>query len=244
LMSSKKNDGGSSGGEIELDEDEYDRLVKDPYSWYRAGQKMDFAAKKILKLWKDAMDLPKVIPVAFNDPKSRMVAHDIWTSRLELFDTHLMLMGYAIENTTKGLDLSVKIVDHDDSLKDRCNSVANIGLKYHDSDLRYLTRIAKRLKIVIGKEEKDAAKLAVDHVLWAAKYPVDKKAGENISETMRRSFPERPELEKYADSLETLYLKLEKELTVLISWLEFNRFIEDASLDDYLKYQAASRRIA
>jgi len=190
-----------------MDKNKYNRLVRDPYTWYRAGQNMQFVANKTLKLWQKALDSPQIIAVDFNNPKSRAACYDILTSRGELFHTYMMLMGYAIENITKGLEVCLKMKDKNSKIQKPVYVLKDIDLSYHDIHLHHLKHVVKSLNIDLDKNERDAAKLAVDHVLWVGKYPVPVNSDvQDYSNTNIREY------QKYAVILDSLFLRLEKRL--------------------------------
>lgn len=202
---------GVSRGGITIDKNEYDKIAKDPYTWYRAGQRMHFAARKVLKLWRDAVDAPEVIAVDFNSLKSRQAFYDHHTSRRELFSTYMMLMGYAIENMTKGLDLYIMRKEDAPEIRMPAYDIKSLRLKDHDEKLNRLKHVVKTLNIPFNEYEEDAAILAVDHVLWVGKYPIPKESGKD--DYTKRMLKDNLVRQKCADVLDSLFLKLERKLS-------------------------------
>lgn len=168
---------------------------------------MQFAANKILELWKAASDSPQVFTVDFNNPKSRQALYDHFMSKQTLFSTYMMLMGYAIENMTKALNLCLKIKNNNPEVQKPAYDIHSLGLRYHDENLYNLKHVVKAFKMHSDEDEMGAAKLAVDHVLWVGKYPVpiNSEVQDYYSKNIR-------ELQKYAEILDSLFLRLEKKL--------------------------------
>ena len=121
----------------------------------------------------------------------------------DLFPVYTLLMGYALENISKGLEIMEKTKP-----KSTLASSSNLDvLELSVNDHKTLERL-KRLKISLSPEENDAVQIGVDHVIWAGKYGVPMKPGNYVSESMPGVVKE---WRKYADILDPLFDRLYRE---------------------------------
>lgn len=121
----------------------------------------------------------------------------------DLFPVYMMLMGYALENMSKGLDLMEK-TKPGGSLAGHSNLTIH-DLRFDDHNtLKRLDRL-----VSLSPEEREAVEITDDHVIWAGKYGVPKCPGQHqASEDMPTSIAE---WRKYADALKPLFDRLYKE---------------------------------
>jgi hypothetical protein len=105
-----------------------------------------------------------------------------------------MLMGYALENMSKCLEVMDK-TKPGSQFANRLNlTVSELGVGGHE-----ILKRLDRLDIHLEPKEEEAVQIAVDHVIWAGKYRVPMRPGEHCTpEDMPAVIKER---QKYADVL-------------------------------------------
>jgi hypothetical protein len=187
-----------------MDKKEYYKKCKTPSTWFWAGQQMYNAAVTLLDIWTEAIN--KSIPrIPFSPTIEELNAVTEHLSKcFDLFPVYIMLMGYALENLSKGLEIMEK-TKPGAILAGRSDlTLKELGVGDHKT----LERL-DRLKISLSPEEKEAVQIAVDHVIWAGRYGIPKIPGEHeASEDMSAYIVE---WRKYADALNPLFNRLHSE---------------------------------
>ena len=193
-----------------MDSDEYYKKCKTPSTWFFAGRQMYNAADILFDVWNDAIN--KSIPrMRFTPTCEELNAFEEQLMKsCDLFPVYMMLMGYALENISKGLELMDRTKPGGDLAGCSNLTVKNLdfgGKKGH----RTLERM-DRLEISLSQEEREAVKITDDHVIWAGKYGVPKSPGQyQASEGMPTSIAE---WRKYAEALRPLFDRLYEEFRV------------------------------
>jgi len=187
-----------------MDDDEYYKICRDPSSWFYAGCQMYNSAVILLDIWADAINKP-IPSLPFSPTTEEINAHiEHFSKCFDLFPVYTMLMGYALENMSKGLDVIEK-TKPGSPLADRLDlTIKELNINDH----RTLERLV-RLKISLSSDEKEAVQIAVDHVFWAGKYPVPIIPKNHASDEMPAAIKE---WQKYADTLNPIFNRLHKEV--------------------------------
>jgi len=189
-----------------MDEKEYYKKCKTSSTWYFAGCQMYNAAVTLLDIWTDSINKPiPHIPISPTTEELNAITEHL-SKCCDLFPVYMMLMGYALENMSKGLELMEKTKPGGD-LAGRSNlTVKNLGFggkKGHET----LERL-DRLEISLDPDEREAVQIAVDHVIWAGRYGIPMNPGKHASDDMPDVIKER---RKYADALKPLFDRLYKK---------------------------------
>lgn len=186
-----------------MDEDEYYKKCRTPSTWYFSGQQMYNAAVTLLDVWTDAIDKPiPRIPISPTKEELNAIT-DQMVKCCDLFPVYTLLMGYALENMSKGLEIMEKTKSESKLASCLNLDISKLGVNDHNT----LARL-QRLKISLSPEESEAVQIAVDHVIWAGKYGVPMRPGHYVSEDMPSVIKE---WQKYADILNPLFKRLYKE---------------------------------
>jgi hypothetical protein len=189
---------------IGIDAAEYHDKVKDPASWYFAGCQMYNAAVILFDIWVDAINKP--LPrTPISPTRDELTAiREQMIRCCNLLSPYFMLMGYAIENLSKGLEVMEK-TKPGAPLAGRSNlTISDLGVGDHNTKGRL-----ERLGIIPKPEEEEAVQIALDCVIWGGKYCVPMRPGEHKAlEGMPAVIKER---QKYADPLNAFFDRLYRE---------------------------------
>lgn len=157
-----------------MDEEEYYKKCKSPSTWFFAGRQMYNAADTLLDTWIKAINKP-MLPLSSLPTSEELKAWgDHMVRCCDLFPAYMMIMGYALENLSKGLMIMEK-TKPGGRMADKSNlTIKELGVVDHNT----LERL-KRLGVILSPEEEEAVLIADDHVVWAGKYGVPKEPGEH-----------------------------------------------------------------
>jgi len=184
-----------------MDEEEYYKKCSTPSTWFFSGVQLYNAAVILLDIWTDAINkpIPRIITPPTKGELEQAIEHI--AKCCDLFPVYTLLIGHALENIAKGLEIMEKTKHGSPQASSPNLTVSSLGISDHET----LKRL-DRLKISLSPEERDAVQIAVDHVKWAGTYGVPKKPGEHFaSEDMPIVIKER---RKYADALNPLFNRL------------------------------------
>src|SRR5271157_5044028 len=187
-----------------MDKKEYYRKCKTPSTWFFAGRQMYNAADIIFDIWTYSINKP--IPRMRYTPTCEELntCEEQLMKSCDLFPVYMMLMGYALENLSKGLALMERTKPGGDLVDCSNLTIKDLGFGDHNT----LKRL-DWLEISLSQEEQEAVEITDDHVIWAGKYGVPKSPGQHkASEDMPTSIAE---WRKYADALQPLFDRLYKE---------------------------------
>jgi hypothetical protein len=169
-----------------------------------AGERMYYAANTFLEIWQKTMNTSTLDFISLDTPEKRE-AFSEYLAKAHLFPQYLMLIGYAIENVAKGLDIVIQL-----NQGVKAHNLKDLIVVDHDANMCRLKHIAKHFHIKISRDEYEAAKLAIDHVIWAGKYgvPKDPKCRDSTEEMS----PSVPEWQRSANVLNPLFNKIRNVL--------------------------------
>jgi hypothetical protein len=187
-----------------MDEEEYYKKCKDPSTWFFAGRQMYNAADTLLDTWTEAINKP--IPrLPFSPTSEELKAFGEHMVKCgDLFPAYIMLMGYALENLSKGLMIMEKTKPGGPQANQPNLTIKELGVVGHNT----LERL-NWLEVILSPEEEEAVLIAADHVVWAGKYGVPRDPGKHeASEGMSISVKD---WQKYVDPLSSLFDRLYNE---------------------------------
>lgn len=141
----------------------YDSEIFAHYYWFENASRLQYSSEVLLNK----------LAELYKQKRSRKVdsLSKLQTEQLSIFQSHMMLTGYALENLIKAVSVKSytsqnKTISNFENLKKQVWQV---------TDTHNLIVIADKSNFKLTDEEKDLIKRHTEFIVWAGKYHIPKK---------------------------------------------------------------------
>ena len=146
----------------------YDSEIFSHYYWFETASRLQYSSEVLLD---------KLIEL-YNRKRNRKLDNlsELRTKQLALFQAHMLLAGYALENLIKAVSIKSytqqnKTISNFENLKKQVWQV---------NDTHNLIVIADNSNFKLTDDEKDLIKRHIEFIVWAGKYHIPKKKSKAI----------------------------------------------------------------